>query len=605
MSFWFVNLFVRVIRVLPLAVALLIGKIGGILFYLLTPKKRDTAYRNLKLAFPHKSNQEIFLIIKRSFINFGISFIEALIPDKIISKGWFQFEQLQKIKEPGIIVGIHSGSWEFYIALLAQKYKFAVLAKKQKSRLLNRFLLQQRMRNNIAVTYNLKNLIRYINNGYCTGLVIDHGAEDNALAVDFFGVAVPTPKGAVALARRFGKKIYPLFAYRDASNNHQLEAADAIDPSDLSDQQVLRKLNSIYEQFLTSHPEQYMWWYKRFKKKKQYKAIILNDTRKGHLKQSLALLQLCKEQGYNIDQKIIDVKVKNKIKRFLIEICALLPRKMAMWRLHCLSWLLNREAYQQLTTNFADLVISTGSMLAPINAIFSHSLGAKSAVILRPNLPLNKFNLAIIPEHDRLRYYNTVNIKGALSYPPDVSLDKEKLQQHFTLGPRKKVSLFIGGPLEEGERYKKNLISFIKRFKEFVLAHDYGILVSTSRRTPGEIEGLVEQELNNFSNTEAVVIANKKNYPFISGGFLAVSEVVFVTADSISMISESLTLKRTTVSVELEEIVNMHHLNFFASIEDMISFLRYPYYIRTLNKANYSLFEYNRRLVSERIEVLF
>ncbi len=46
------------------------------------------------------------------------------------------------------------------------------------------------------------------------GVVIDQGAEVDALEIPFFSHLVPTPKGAVYLARKFNKKIYTSFCLR-------------------------------------------------------------------------------------------------------------------------------------------------------------------------------------------------------------------------------------------------------------------------------------------------------------------------------------------------------------------------------------------------------
>jgi len=70
------------------------------------------------------------------------------------------------------------------------------------------------------------------------------------------------------------------------------------------------------------------------------------------------------------------------------------------------------------------------------------------------------------------------------------------------------------------------------------------------------------------------------------------------------MISESLSMKKTTVCVCLEDILNTHHINFFSSIEGLANFLRYPYIIEKLNAPSYSLFEFNKRKVTEAIKKL-
>ena len=68
------------------------------------------------------------------------------------------------------------------------------------------------------------------------------------------------------------------------------------------------------------------------------------------------------------------------------------------------------------------------------------------------------------------------------------------------------------------------------------------------------------------------------------------------------MVSESLSLKKVTVSIELEDVFNEHHINFFSSIEDVVNFLKHPYQIRSFKSPAYSLFEHNKKVVNEVLE---
>jgi len=400
---------------LPLEFSLFIAKLIGLFIYF-NRRKRRVSFRNIKAAFPEKTSREIKSILKKSFSYFGLTVVEQLIISRIYENVIVK-ESQEKYSDGGVFVGIHAGNWELAISCWAQRHKFAVFAQEQKHKGLNEFLNELRQEEKIKVCFTLRELIRCVREDYMIGVVLDHGAEADALEIEFFSHLVPTPRGAVYLARKFNKKIYVTFCQRQKNFSHILEIGEPIDVEGRDDKEVLTELNKTYQEFLEKYPWEYFWYYKRFKRKINRDILVLSDGKPGHLKQAKALLSLLSEDGSQIRSKIIEVKYKNRFGRIFADIVAFFTGK------HCLGagfWLANLvddKTWQELDKTYADIVISAGSFIAPINKLFSSYLGAKSITILRPNIPLRKFDLAIIPEHDRIQADSAVMIKGALFYP--------------------------------------------------------------------------------------------------------------------------------------------------------------------------------------------
>ncbi|HIE36011.1 MAG TPA: hypothetical protein EYP89_02110 [Candidatus Omnitrophica bacterium] len=251
-------------------------------------------------------------------------------------------------------------------------------------------------------------------------------------------------------------------------------------------------------------------------------------------------------------------------------------------------------------------MISTGNDLACINKIFSSYLGAKSVIILRPNLSLSKFDLSIIPEHDRITIDRDkiIKIKGALFYPHRLEEKIKQCRNFFRLSEDKKISLFLGGPLRDKKEFMNNLKIFLKQLKEFSQDKGYKLLITTSRRTPLDIEEYLEKELRDFTNLEVAVYPKKKNYDFVFEGFVMVSEVCLVSSESISMISEIASLKKTPVVVSLEKEEDKHYV-FLESMKDDIYVLKPPYLLKEIELKESSIFEENKRRIEEAIKKLF
>ncbi len=601
MMYYLARLLKKTLHKLPLGVSFFLARAIGLFFYL-NGRKRRVAFRNIKAAFPNKTNRQVHSILRRSFNHFGLTVVEQLIVSRIYENVTVK-EGEGKYPGGGIFVGIHAGNWELAISCWAQRYNFAVLVQQQKHKGLDKFLVELRQEEKIKVCSTLKELIKCIRQGYMIGVVIDHGAEDEALEIDFFSHLVPTPKGAVYLARKFNKKIYITFCRRRKNFSHLLEISEPIDVEGRDDREVLTELNKIYEELLKKYPWEYFWYYKRFKHKVDRDILILSDGKPGHLKQAKALLSLLPVEGLQIRSKVIEVKYKNKFGRIFADMIAFFAGRNWLSCGTFLTHLVDKKTWQELDRTYADIVISAGSFIAPVNKLVSSYLGAKAVTVLRPNIPLRKFDLAIIPEHDRIQSDFAVMIKGALFYPDNLEGKVKDCREFFNLGKDKKISFFLGGPISEKEEFVENLKLFIPKLKEFSLKEGYKILISTSRRTPKEAEDYLEKELKGFTNLEALVVANKNNYDFVFEGFGDLADVIFVSSESISMVSEIASLQKPCVCVFLEPEDDKRRV-FLKSMEGEISFLRKPYNISSMKLKTSLIFDKNKEAVGRALEKL-
>lgn len=600
--YWLVKMFYTLFHCVPLSWALFFGKCIGLIFYC-QGKKRRAAWGTIKQVFPYKTPGELRSIIRGSFLSFGMSLVETLLIDRALK--YVEGKYREKLPPGGgVIVGIHHGSWELYNAWFAQKFPYAILVQRQKHASLNRFLNKLRAQSNITLCETAKELIAFLKRDYWIGLVVDHGAEENAEVIDFFGHIIPVPGGAVRIAKRYHKKIYPSFGVR-CGRKHLVKIGQGIDTYGKDEAALLREIHKVYEHFLIQHPEQYLWSYKLFKRKKNRGVLILSDGKAGHLKQSLSVLSFLKKSEYRIDQEIIEVKYRNRFMRKLAEFCALSSGQLCLGCGACLKYILAPETYSSLSKTFFDIVVSTGSSTAPVNVLASRLYGARSCVVLKPNVPLRKFDVAFLPEHDKVTGQGVFTIKGALASFDKFKEQAERGRRFFALNGNRKIAFFAGNFKKNEEMFSQRLKLFLKKLKEFSTESNFSILATTSRRTSSLIERIIEEELKEFKNTEVFIQVSKKNYPFVVSTFFHFSEIIFITAESISMISESAYLNKTTVCVFLEEIKKEPHRRFLDSLKDeFVNFSEYPYNKFEFKKPSRSLKEENDAVLQEGVKRL-
>lgn len=211
----------------------------------------------------------------------------------------------------------------------------------------------------------------------------------------------------------------------------------------------------------------------------------------------------------------------------------------------------------------SDYIISCGSSVASLNYLLSLDHRAKSIAILKPGLlNLRKFDLVVLPQHDvphnaNGRKYLAVT-QGAPNLVDDGYLKEQSrlfTQRFDRLQYRQKfkIGFLLGGNTKRCVFDENKTRLLIKEIAQAAEDIDADILVTTSRRTPVRIENILQNELKDNPRCQAMIIANKENIPEAVGGILGLSDVLVVSADSISMISEAASSGKNTIIFALQD----------------------------------------------------
>ena len=118
---------------------------------------------------------------------------------------------------------------------------------------------------------------------------------------------------------------------------------------------------------------------------------------------------------------------------------------------------------------------------------------------------------------------------------------------HLKSNVRTKFGVLIGGNTDGVIFDEEKIYTLLDQIKKAALHYNADILLTTSRRTPANIEQIIVKALRNFERCSLCIIANQRNIPQAVGGILALSDLVIVSGESISMISESLSAAKRTI----------------------------------------------------------
>lgn len=568
--------------ILPLQFGLFIGRCIGAVIFFINKKRRVIAYANLKAAFcKEKKPGEIKKIVKGVYRNLGQVFIEILrfpVTDKRYIERFVDFKGLERIEEGvsrgkgTVLLTAHFGNWELSsLAGGLAGLPLSVLAREQKHTRLNDLLNSYRQMAGCKIIkkgFSTRQLVKALRSKEVVGILTDQDAGKLGVFVDFFGRPTSTHSGAFVFAQKTGARILPTFIVRQEGPYHKVDILKPIEFKNGQDSKpdiasAIQEFSHVLESYVRKHPEQWLWVHKRWKSTPYRSILILNDGKAGHLNQSIAVANIIQkhreDRGCRIENtpyNVIDVKYKNNFLRGLFTLCSKFSSSGCQGCMRCAKFCLEKKSYQKLIGTYADIVISCGASLEPLNVLMARENNAKNVIIMKPNLVSSKnFNLAIIPRHDRPRARK--NILVTTGSPNRISEElvqeeAQKFSSRLDLKAPFKLGLFLGGnnpDYEMGADLIKNIISQIKAASE---RFDLEILATTSRRTPKEVASILKEELAKFPRCKLLVVANEKNVDGAVPAILGLSKVVLVSGESISMISEAASSGKYTMVFPLD-----------------------------------------------------
>lgn len=570
---------VFVMRFLPLGFWLACGRACGSVYYFFDRKKTRRSFLHLKIAFPEKSCFERKRIIKAMYRNFGQNIMESLYSpymDTAFLKKHIEIsglDELEKAKKrpagmPGMVfLGVHAGSWELSNMLSCSLFPpgdYAMLVRPQKgTKRIDSFIQSIRGSKGMRVIRidELKAMVMHLKQNKVLGSVADHGGKEG-LAVPFFGKLAMTPAGILKLAKKTGSVIILAFMRRKRGPYHEMFFRLFEPLSGREDEEGLRAdltaINHVYEEWISNYPEEYLWFYKRWKNSPQKNILVLSDAKPGHVKQSMALVGMLKSEGSEVELATEEVKFRNVFCSGLLSLAAFIGggALAAKFLKQCVS----RESFKGLTARAFDIVISTGSSLASVNLAVSRENAAVSFAVMKPGIvPCGRFDAVVIPEHDLPpKKTNIIPVQGALNSITPEGLEKDlcklisarPLLADVAASTALKIGFLVGGDSRHYKLERSSVDAVSSQLKDLFRKNHGYVFISTSRRTPDSVVLALKEAWGRENACKLLVIASEDNPEGAIGGILRLSDIVIVTGESISMVSEAVASRKYVVVFE-------------------------------------------------------
>ncbi len=259
---------------------------------------------------------------------------------------------------------------------------------------------------------------------------------------------------------------------------------------------------------------------------------VLHDGKAGMVGQALGLAEAA---GFSYIEKRLAIRLP----------WAYLPPPLWLFPLQAA-----REMGKPLTPPWPDLVIACGRNTAMPALAIRRANGGRTlaAQIQNPGVGSGKFDLLVVPEHDRLRGARVIVTKGAVHRVTEARLTGER-RRFPALGamPRPIVSVLIGGSNGTYRLTLRRLGEIADALGALLRTNRGSALVTPSRRTGPAGLAVLRDRLKGLS---AFVWDGRGDNPYFA--FLALADAFLVTANSVSMISEAAATGKPVHILELD-----------------------------------------------------
>lgn len=271
-------------RVTPLSVKLTLAVGMSRLVYHLLQKHRLIAVHNLSRSFPEKSLDDILKIIKESYANFALMFVE--FPqilylnrnnlDRWVSvKGLEHYQQACSDGKGVLLFTAHFGNWEMGNAALAILSKPPIfMARTLDSPFLEEISTAARERLGIGNLHKenaMRSVLSLLHKGEVLELLIDQNvAAREGVFINFFGRPACATSGVALMALHTGAAVLPIFTTRMPDGRYLTEIGPRAETfrTGNREQDVLQNTqnyNGIIEDHVRKYPGQWLWLHQRWK----------------------------------------------------------------------------------------------------------------------------------------------------------------------------------------------------------------------------------------------------------------------------------------------------------------------------------------------------
>jgi mitochondrial fission protein ELM1 len=194
---------------------------------------------------------------------------------------------------------------------------------------------------------------------------------------------------------------------------------------------------------------------------------------------------------------------------------------------------------EKLSPPWPDVVISCSQYTIPYALAIRKANGGNTSLIhiQKPTIANSYFDAVIAPEHDNASGANVLQTLGATHDVDENTLNNavEEFTPRFKPFKAPYCSIFLGGSSKQYDFTHEHAAVIANSILDIAKNYPGTLLISGSRRTGADNMTYFERRFKDYPNI--FLYNNVGKNPYM--GMLALADVIYVTDDSVSMISEA------------------------------------------------------------------
>ena len=258
------------------------SNIGGMIFEKIGPlfRSKKLIHSNIKKAIPNLDNDNLELITKSMWNNYGRIFAEYIfisqfrigkLESKIKIEGQEILDEIIKLNKQVVFISGHLSNFELMAMCLEKSgIKLSAIYRPLNNIFLNNIM--EKIRNKYICKHQIKkgiggvkSLIRLMQNNFSTALMIDQRVSQGILS-NFFNKPALTTTIPAQLVKKFNIPVVPVYIERIKEIEFKIVISKPIVfDKNSSIQKITDDLNLVLEKMILKKPDQWIWSHNRWK----------------------------------------------------------------------------------------------------------------------------------------------------------------------------------------------------------------------------------------------------------------------------------------------------------------------------------------------------
>lgn len=247
--------------------------------------RKELVIRQMQRALPKLSKKEILAKTKAMYKHYGLMIYEIFKADKdkLIAEAEIEgIEYLEAAIASGksvLIATGHYGNWEILgYYLLKRNIALSAIAKKQRNPFFDEYFVQFRAKYGLDVIYQkraLRGIMQALKANRMIFFIHDQDARKSGEIMPFMNHDASVFMGIARIALKTKLPIMPAYHIRTPEGKHVFRFEEIFDPSseNMTDYDVMTKLNNSLAGMIERYPELWFWVHKRWKSVEKKRKI--------------------------------------------------------------------------------------------------------------------------------------------------------------------------------------------------------------------------------------------------------------------------------------------------------------------------------------------